>query len=107
MLSSSRLILSEGRSPKSKDMGTLLQSRLPLPPAAQAVDEIGKADLPVAAQPLHLEDVGDGSDAAREIVVDDDVVVFRPVAHLVARLGHARCDDRLAVLRPAAQPALE
>ena len=46
----------------------------------------------LAPQPLGGEDRAQALEAAVEIGVDDDVVVFRPVADLVARLRHAPRD---------------
>ena len=45
--------------------------------------------------------------AGADVAVDDDVVVLRPVAHLVGRLGHALGDDLRAVLGAGQQPLLE
>ena len=42
-----------------------------------------------------------------DIAVDDDVVVFGPMAHLVGGLGHALGDDLGAVLGARAQAPLE
>src|SRR5262249_26968143 len=71
---------------------------------AQAVDEIGEAGLARAAQALGGDDRLHLGDARVEVAVDDDVIVFRPVAHLFGGFRHARGDGRGAVLgaRPEA-----
>jgi hypothetical protein len=58
---------------------------------AEAVDEIGEADLPGAAQPLGGDDRLHEADAVLDIAIDDDAIVFRPVAHLGGREAHLEC----------------
>src|SRR5437660_5042252 len=72
--------------------------------AAQAVDEIGETDLAGAAEALGGDDRLNFRNARVEIAVDDDVIVFRPVAHFfgdfamraatVAALSWARAQAR-------------
>jgi hypothetical protein len=66
--------------------------------AAQAVDEIGEADLTSAAEALGGDDRLNLRNARIELAVDDDVIVFRPVAHFFGRFRHARGDGGGAVL---------
>ena len=61
----------------------------------------------VAAQPLGGDDRAELLLALREVGVDQHVVVFGPVADLVARLRHARRDHARRVLAAGAQPALQ
>ena len=42
--------------------------------------------------------------ASATLSVDDDVIVFRPVAHLVVGLGHAPRDHLVGILRARVQP---
>src|SRR5437773_11552379 len=51
--------------------------------AARAVDEIGEADLAGAAEALGGDNRLNLRNAPVEIGVDDDVIVFRPVAHFL------------------------
>src|SRR5580700_10289090 len=74
---------------------------------AEAVDEIGEADLPGAAQPLGDDDRLHEADAVLDVAIDDDVIVFRPVAHLGGRFGHARGDHLGAVLGAGPEPRFE
>src|SRR5437879_5017555 len=52
---------------------------------AQAVDEIGKADLPLAPQPFGDDDRLNLRDAFLDVAVDDHVIIFRPMAGLLGR----------------------
>ena len=81
--------------------------RNPSSPRAQAVDEIGEAELAGAAQALGGDDRLDFGDAVVDLAVDDDVIVFRPVAHFLGGFGHPGDDDRGAVLGAPAQPRFE
>ena len=49
-------------------------------------------------QPLSGDDGSDLRDAFLDVAVDDHVIIFRPVAHLLGRLGHPRGDHGRAVL---------
>src|SRR5205085_6827767 len=71
---------------------------------AQAVDEFGEAGLTNTAQTFRREDGADIRDALLDVAVDDHVIVFRPVAHLLGRFGHPRGDHGCAILRAGAQP---
>src|SRR5882672_11740825 len=81
--------------------------RRSLLPGTQPVDEIGKAGLARALPALGSQDGLHLGDAALEVAVDDDVVVLRPVAHLVGRFRQALADGLGAVLGPRPQPLLE
>src|SRR5438067_2913385 len=72
--------------------------------AAQAVDEIGEADLTGAPEALGGDDRLNFRNARVEVAIDDDVIVFRPVTHLFGGFRHARGDGGGAVLgaRPEA-----
>src|SRR5438552_1630566 len=74
-----------------------------LPVGAQAVDEVGKAELPLAPQPLGGDDRLNLRDALLDLAVDDHVIIFRPVAGLLGRLCHSSRDDGCAVLGAVAQ----
>ena len=67
----------------------------------QRAHEIGQADLPLALEPLGREDRPHFGEGVVIVAVDDDVVVFRPMAHFAGGLGHAGADDGLAVLGAA------
>src|SRR5438477_6489170 len=75
--------------------------------AAQAVDEIGETDLAGAAETLGGDNRLNFRNARVEIAVDDDVIVFRPVAHLFGGFRHARGDGGGAVLGAGAQARFE
>src|SRR5437762_4439701 len=75
--------------------------------AAQAVDEIGEADLTGAAEALGGDNRLNLRNARVEIAVDDDVIVFRPVAHFFGGFRHARGDGGGAVLGAGAQARFE
>src|SRR4029077_2879426 len=55
---------------------------------AQAVDEVGKAELSLAPQPFGDDDGLDLGDAFLDVAVDDHEIVFRPVAGFLGRLPH-------------------
>jgi len=74
---------------------------------AQPVDEIGEPDLPGAPEALGGDDRLHQADAFLDVAVDDDVIVFRPVAHLGGGFGHPRGDHIGAVLGPGLQPGFE
>src|SRR5437773_9480572 len=75
--------------------------------AAQAVDEVGEADLAGAAEALGGDDRLNLRNARVEIAVDDDVIVFRPVAHFFGGFRHARGDGGGAVLGARSQARFE
>src|SRR5438477_4876728 len=75
--------------------------------AAQAVDEIGEADLTGAAEALGGDNRLNLRNARVEIAVDDDVIVFRPVAHFFGGFRHARGDGGGTVLGAGAQARFE
>src|SRR5260370_40257441 len=76
-------------------------------PLAQPLDELCPAILTLALQPLRRQNRFELSKAGGNIAVDDGVVVLRPMAHLVGRLGHAPSDDFGRVLGARDQPLLE
>src|SRR5438046_10400965 len=73
--------------------------------AAQAVDEIGEADLAGAAEALAGDNRLNFRNARVEVAVDDDVIVFRPVAHFSGGFPHARGAGRGAGLAGVPGPA--
>src|SRR3990172_5525460 len=58
-------------------------------PLAQALDELVQADLALAAQAFGDDDGLHLADAVLEVAIDQDVIVFGPMAHFVGGLGHA------------------
>jgi hypothetical protein len=52
--------------------------------------ELGEADLTFAAQPLGGENRPHLGDGRHDLAVDDNVVVLRPVAHLIGGSRHSR-----------------
>src|SRR4029450_3799429 len=72
----------------------------------QPADEIGKPRLPFALETLGRQDRVHFSKSAIDVRIDHDVVVLRPVTHLVGRRGHAGADPLLRILRSAPQPPL-
>src|SRR5262249_7141373 len=73
----------------------------------QATYEIGHADLTFQLEPLRRQNGAQFGKGVALVAIDDDVIVFRPMAHFVTGFGHARSDHRLAVLRPALEPAFQ
>lgn len=73
----------------------------------QSFDEIGQADLALAAQPLCAQDRAHAFHTGIDVVVDDDVVIFRPMAHLVGGLGHPPRHDIGTVLGAGMQAPLQ
>ena len=59
----------------------------------QGAHEVRQARLARAFVALGLDDVGDLGFGDADVVVDDHVVVFGPVAEFVVRLGHALSHD--------------
>ena len=64
----------------------------------QAAHERGQAGLSFALEPLGAKDRAHVAECAIEVAVDHDIIVFGPMAHLVAGLGHAGADHLLVVL---------
>src|SRR5207237_7579546 len=75
--------------------------------APEMVDEIGEADLAGAAEALGGDNRLNFRNARVEVAVDDDVIVFRPVAHFFGGFRHARGDCGGAVLGAGAQARFE
>ena len=76
-------------------------------PFAQAFDEIGQADLTLPTQALGTQNRPHAFDAGIDVVVDDDVIVFGPMAHFVSGLGHTLGDNFGAVLGAGMQAAFQ
>ena len=66
-----------------------------------------EANPPLALEALGLQDRLHLGEGFADVVVDHDVVVLGPVAHLVAGATHPLSDDLVGVLRTRVQPLLE
>ena len=75
--------------------------------AADGLDIFGEADLPFAPQPLGVENGDHRLHRLADVMVDDDVVVLGPVAHLIRRLGHAPAYHVFRILGAGAQPPFQ
>src|SRR5882672_1584639 len=75
----------------------LLQIRL------QRAHEGRQPGLTLALEALGGEDRADVLEGAPYVAIDDHVIVFRPVAHLIGGLGHAGVDDVVGILGAGAQ----
>src|SRR5262245_48276701 len=73
----------------------------------QRAHEFCQANSALALEALGSENRAHLGEGLIEVVVDDDVVVLRPVAHLIASTFHAVADDGVAVLGARPEPALE
>src|SRR5689334_2869718 len=73
----------------------------------QPPHEVGQPDLAFAFEPFRRKNPAQFAQGRRFITIDDDIVVFPPMAHLVGGLGHPRTDDGLAVLRTALEASLQ
>ena len=67
----------------------------------------GETKLPLAPDPLGIEDRAHPPHALLEIAIDNHVIVFRPVAHFIGGFRHPRAHHFLAVLSARSQPLLE
>src|SRR5262245_66516231 len=65
----------------------------------QPTHQRGESDLAFALEPLGGKDRAHFREGAIDVVVEDDIIVFRPVAELIAGLGHAAFDHALVVKR--------
>ena len=63
--------------------------------------------LALPALALGGDDCPDPGMAGREIVINQDIIIFRPVADLVASPRHAPGDNLVAVLGPAPETRLQ
>ena len=63
-----------------------------------------KTGAAFALQPLSLEDRLHLGECLIDIVIDDDVIVFRPMAHFVAGAAHPSADHLIGVLCAGVKP---
>src|SRR5207253_2636397 len=85
-------------SPSRREARPKTALRLSLELPLQLAHERRQPDAPFALQPLGLEDRLDLGKGLIDIAVDHDVVVFGPVAHLVAGTTHPAADHLLRIL---------
>ena len=76
-------------------------------PGFEAADEFGQSYLAAAFEAFGEEDGLDGFDGLVEVAIDDDVIIFGPVAHFVGGFGHAAVDFGGVVLGAREEAALE
>src|SRR5665213_3538145 len=76
-------------------------------PPAQTIDEVGEVEEAAALDAFGGEDRHYRGDAAVEMIVDHDVIVFRPVAGLVEGFPHPAPLHIVAVLRARFQAPLQ
>src|ERR1700744_468289 len=74
---------------------------------ADLADEIAEADLADALGAVGADDGAQRGDAFLQVAIDLDVIIFRPMAHLVEGLVHALAHDFRTVLVARGQPPLE
>ena len=75
--------------------------------AHQLSDKAGNAGLAAALHALGVQDGADFLQGGLQIVIDHDIVIFRPVADFVVGPGHALGHYLFCILGPDAQAALE
>src|SRR3954464_1311033 len=64
----------------------------------QTADKIGQSRLALALEAFASQYLAHLSEGGFNVVVDDDVVVFRPVAQFLSGLRHALLNDMLHIL---------
>ena len=78
-----------------------------LQPLRELAHEAGQSHPPGPAQALRAQDGLDFRTRRFDVVVDDHIVIFRPVADLVRSLRHALGDGRGGILCPPDQPVAQ
>src|SRR5579863_7688509 len=99
--SSARANLAGARLDTRRDNRLLLQLPLQFP------HECRQAGTALTLEPFRLQDRLNFRESFIDVVIDDDVVVLRPVAEFMRGSAHAGTYDRIAVLRAAVQPPFQ
>ena len=78
-----------------------------LEPLRELVDELWEPNLTGSLEAFSGKDRLDRGDAFLNVVINDNVIVFGPVAHLVAGAAHALADHLVGILRARMQALFE
>src|SRR5579872_3649617 len=91
--------------PHPQDLAVSFKLPRRIAPRAQATHEVEEAGLAVAAGAFGSQDRVDPVETEIDIVIDDHVIIFRPMADLIGGPRHAPLDHLRTVLRPQLEPA--